>query len=137
MSDRNQMEKTLRQAYAVRQNGKLDDVVNLFTPDARFALAGTAEVSPVVMQVAGTSQLRSALDTIVNTFILLDHQILNMLIDGDRAAVHWRARFKSPTSGQVLETELCDLIEVKDGRIASFYEFCDTAAAARFMSHAA
>lgn len=98
-------------------------------------MAGATHFSPVAMQIAGADQLRTTLDGMVKTFILLDHQIVNMVIDGDGAAVHWRARFKSSVTGDTLETELCDLVEVKYGRIASFLGFCDTAAGARLMGH--
>jgi len=98
-------------------------------------MAGATHFSPIAMQIAGADQLRTTLDGMVKTFILLDHQIVNMVIDGDGAAVHWRARFKSSVTGDTLETELCDLVEVKYGRIASFLGFCDTAAGARLMGH--
>ena len=136
MSDRTQIERTLREAYAARQRGDVDKVLDLFAPDARFVVAGTATITPMAMLVEGTSQLRAALDGMVKTFILQDLEIVNILVDGDRAAVHWRARIKSSVTGETLETELCDLIEVKGGRIASFREFCDTAAGARLMGRA-
>jgi ketosteroid isomerase-like protein len=40
---------------------------------------------------------------------------------------------RSSVTGQTVETDLFDLIEMEDGRIASFLEFCDTALAARLM----
>jgi len=136
MSDRTQIERTLREAYAARQRGDVDKVLDLFAPDARFVVAGAAAITPMAMLVEGTGQLRTALDGMVKTFVLLDYEIVDLLIDGDRAAVHWRARIKSSVTGETLETELCDLIEVKGGRIASFREFCDTAAGTRLMGRA-
>jgi ketosteroid isomerase-like protein len=56
-----------------------------------------------------------------------------MLIDGNAAAVHWRAKFRSNINGQTVETDLFDLVELEDGRVTSFLEFCDTALAARLM----
>jgi ketosteroid isomerase-like protein len=137
MSDRGQIEKTLREAYAARQSGDVDKIVELFAPDARFTMAGSPHLSPMAMRVAGADQLRTALDGMVKIFVLLDHQIVSITVDGDRAAVHWRARFKSSVTGETLETELCDLVEMKGDRIASFLEFCDTAAGTRLMGRAA
>jgi ketosteroid isomerase-like protein len=137
MSDRSQIEKTLREVYVERQRGDVDKIVDRFAPEARFALAGTAALSPVAMRVSGADPLRAALDGLVKTFVVLDHQIVSMTIDGDRAAVHWRARIKSTVTGETIETELCDLVEMKGDRIASFLEFCDTAAGARLMGRAA
>ena len=45
--------------------------------------------------------------------------------------MHWRGTFRSSATGKVAETDLLDLIEVKDGRIASFDNFFDTALAAK------
>jgi ketosteroid isomerase-like protein len=43
--------------------------------------------------------------------------------------VHWRGTFRAK-SGQVGDTDILDLIEVRDGRIASLTTFFDTAYAA-------
>ena len=40
---------------------------------------------------------------------------------------------RSTVTGQTVETDLFDLIEMEDGRIKSLVEFCDTAVAARMM----
>jgi ketosteroid isomerase-like protein len=36
-------------------------------------------------------------------------------------------------TGETVETDICDLIEMEGDRIKSFLEFCDTALAARMM----
>lgn len=56
-----------------------------------------------------------------------------MLIDGSKAAVQWHARIRSTVTGETVDTDLFDLLEMDDGRISSFLEFCDTALAARMM----
>jgi ketosteroid isomerase-like protein len=136
MTDRNQMEATLREAYAARQRGDVNKIVSLFTPDARFVMAGSSQMSPVAMRVEGAEPFRTALEGMCKTFIVEEHQIVGIVIDGNRAAVHWRATIRSSVTGNRLQSDLCDLIEFRDGRIASFLEFCDTAAAARMMGRA-
>jgi ketosteroid isomerase-like protein len=37
--------------------------------------------------------------------------------------VHWRAKVYSRISGTTVLTELMDLVEVRDGRVASYIEF--------------
>jgi ketosteroid isomerase-like protein len=83
--------------------------------------------------VAGAEQYRPLLAGMIKTFELLDYTIVTMLIDGNAAAVHWRAKFRSNINGQTVETDLFDLVELEDGRVTSFLEFCDTALAARLM----
>lgn len=134
MADRAEIERLVREAYATRLRGDLDGVCRLFAPDAKFEMAGARHASPVPLTSIGSDQYRLALVQIIKTFALTDHTILDLLIDGDKAAVHWRANVRSTLTGESVVTEVVDLIEIKGGRITSFTEFCDTAMAARLLS---
>ena len=101
-------------------------------PHARFQMAGS-NASPIAVLVEGAEQYRPLLAGMIKTFDILEHKIVSMLIDGSKAAVQWRARMRSTITGETVETDLFDLIEMEDGRIRSFFEFCDTALAARMM----
>jgi ketosteroid isomerase-like protein len=59
-------------------------------------------------------------------FALLEFQQHCRIIDPPRAVVHWRGKFRAP-NGRVGDTDIVDLIEVRDGRIASLTTFYDTA----------
>jgi ketosteroid isomerase-like protein len=132
MTSREDIERTLRDVYAARQRGDLDAIGRIFAPHARFQMAGS-NASPVAVRVEGAAQYRPLLAGMMKTFEVLDHQIVSMLIDGSKAAVQWHARMRSTVTGETVETDLFDLIEMEDGRIRSFLEFCDTALAARLM----
>jgi ketosteroid isomerase-like protein len=132
MTSREDMERALRDVYAARQRGDLDAIGRIFAPHARFQMAGS-NASPVAVRAEGAEQYRPLLAGMMKTFEVLDHQIVSMLIDGSKAAVQWRARLRSTITGETVETDLFDLIEMEDGRIRSFFEFCDTALAARMM----
>jgi ketosteroid isomerase-like protein len=132
MTNREDIERALRDVYAARQRGDLDAIGRIFAPHARFQMAGS-NASPVAVRAEGAEQYRPLLAGMMKTFEVLDHQIVSMLIDGSKAAVQWRARLRSTITGETVETDLFDLIEMEDGRIRSFFEFCDTALAARMM----
>jgi len=132
MTSRDDIERTLRDTYAARQRGDLDALSNVFAPHARFHMAGS-NASPVAVLVEGAEQYRPLLAGMIKTFDILEHKIVTMLIDGPKAAVQWHARMRSTITGETVETDLFDLVEFEDGRIRSFYEFCDTALAARMM----
>ena len=132
MTSRDEIERTLRNIYAARQRGDLDAISNIFAPHARFHMAGS-NASPVAVRVEGAEQYRPLLAGMIKTFEVLDHRIVTVLIDGSRAAVQWQAKMRSTVTGETVETDLFDLIEIDNGRISSFYEFCDTALAARLM----
>lgn len=134
MSMREDIERTLREAYAARQRGDLDALTRVFAPHARFQMAGS-RASPIAASAEGAEQYRALLAGMIKTFEMLDHQIVTMLIDGSKVAVQWRARIRSAITGETVDTEALDLIEMEGNRIKSLLEFCDTALAARMMKH--
>jgi ketosteroid isomerase-like protein len=60
---------------------------------------------------------------LVKTFRLADHQVLSLLVDGDRAAVHWSASVHSRITGTRVKTEFVDLVEFEGAQIVSYAEF--------------
>jgi ketosteroid isomerase-like protein len=133
MSDRSGVEKVLREVYEARVRGDLDTVGRLFADNARFEVAGSSQVSPIPARVEGGGQIRPLVGQMIKTFQMSDLRILSMVIEGSKAAVHWRVKVRSGVTGESAETQLFYLVEVMDGRITSFVEFCDTALAARLM----
>jgi len=125
MTSREDIEHTLRDAYMARHCGDLDALARVFAPHARFQTAGS-DASPVAALAVGAEQYRPLLAGMIKTFEILDHNIASMLIDGAKAAVLWRAKICSTVTSETVETDLCDLVEVENGQINSFFEFCDT-----------
>jgi len=95
MSSRQDIERTLRDAYAARQRGDLDALGGLFAPHARFQMAGSS-ASPIAALVEGAEQYRPLLAGMIKTFEVLDHKIVSMLIDGSKAAVPSPERLSRP-----------------------------------------
>ena len=134
MMDRSQMEKLLTDAYAARRRGDIDGICACFAENPAFSLAGAREASPVAVQCTDGTTFRALLSGLVNTFEWLDQQILSMIIDGPKAAVHWRGRIRSRVTGEEVVTEVVDMVTISGGKIQSLVEFCDTALAARMMA---
>ena len=111
----------LRDLYAARVSGDVDGVYDKFSPDARFQIAG-ASSTPVAVTANGASEYRPLLAIMIKTFKLSDQEILSLLIDGAKAAVHWRAKIFSRLTGTTVQTELVDMIEIRNGRIGSYIE---------------
>jgi ketosteroid isomerase-like protein len=133
MNDRAEIERLIMEAYAARKRGDVSAMGRIFAPDVHFQLAGSGNASAVAMQVAGMESFQTAVTGMIKTFDWLDQKILSMVIEGQKAAVHWRGRLRSTVTGDTVETELMDLFEIRDGRISSLIEFCDTALAGRMM----
>src|SRR3989442_9838389 len=123
MPDRLEVERLLRELYAARLSGDLEALCRTFAKDSRLDIAGTSYSSPMAIRAAGLCEIRSWLALLVKTFQLSDQEILSMIIDGEAAAVHWRARIRPKITGATGLTELVDVVRGREGRIASYTEF--------------
>ncbi len=123
MTNRDAIDGLLRGLYAARLRGDLDAMCEAFSDDAVFQIAGAGQVSPVSNRAVGVGEFRPLLAVMIKTFRLRDQVILAILIDGAKAAVHWRAGVHSRITGTMVLTEFVALVEIRDGRIASYLEF--------------
>jgi ketosteroid isomerase-like protein len=123
MTDRLEIEHLLHDLYAARVRGDLDGVCQAFSNDATLQIAGAGNVSPIGVKSVGIVELRSLLRLMIKSFKISEQTILSIMVDGEKAAVHWQAKVHSKITGTMVLTELVDLIEVKDHRISSYTEF--------------
>jgi hypothetical protein len=93
-----------------------------FARDVRFEIAGASNGGILAMTAHGVAELRPLLAIMIKSFKLTDLHFLSLLIDGQKAAAHWRTRVSSRISGETNLAELIDVIEVRIGRIASYVE---------------
>lgn len=121
--NRLEIEKLLQQVYAARTEGQLDKLCALFAADATFKIAGASDGKPIAIMARGAPEIRAWLAMMLKTFKLSRFQMLSVVIDGSRAAVHWRVDIHSKITGVIVPTELVDLVEASDCRIATYREF--------------
>jgi ketosteroid isomerase-like protein len=121
--NRLEIEKLLEQIYAARTEGQLDKLCALFAADASFKIAGASDGKPIAIAARGTAEIRAWLAVMLKTFKLSRYQMLSVVIEGERAAVHWRVDIHSKITGVVVPTELVDLVEVSGGKVTAYREF--------------
>src|SRR5215212_10772777 len=131
--DSSSIEKTIREAYAARQRGDLEATCQHFCDDAQFAIMGSPEASPVAVQARRSDGIRQALGGLIAAVDFVEHEVLSVIVEDDRAAVHSRVRVRAKATGNEAVTEMVDLVRLQDRKIASFQQFCDTALAARLL----
>jgi ketosteroid isomerase-like protein len=122
MTDRT-IEQLLRQLHATRIEGQLDSLCALFADQASLRIAGTSDGKPIAIAATGIDAIRPWLSMLVKAFRLTGYENLSTVIDGARAAVHWRVDIHSKITGKMVPTELVDLVQVRDARIVSYTEF--------------
>ncbi len=123
MTDRTEIESLLHRLYEARARGDLDGVCDTFASDASFELAGASNGAPLTMKAVGADKYRPLLAIMIRSFKLRSYEIVALLVDGDRAAVQWRADIHSRITGTTVPTELVDVIAVAQRRIVSYMEF--------------
>lgn len=123
MTERRQVEELLQALHEARLEANLEQLCSLFSSDARLRIQGTSDGKPIAIEARGAEQIRPWLSVLVKTFRLRDYRLLSLTIEGERAAAHWQVNIHSKITGAQIPTELVDLIEVRDGRIADYVEF--------------
>jgi len=127
--DRNDLEACLKSFYKARVEGDMDALGEAFAQNAKFQIVGSPEFSMLAASAEGHEEVIGLLRTIADSFELYEFAFLDLLIDGNNAAIRWRARVQNVTSGDSFTTELADFIEIDGGKIISVNEFLDTALA--------
>ena len=64
---------------------------------------------------------------LIDNFRFGDWKEIALLVDGDRAFLHWRAMVTSPVSGKSAEFDVFDLVTIRDGKIIALHQSTDTA----------
>ena len=123
MAERAEIEQVLRELYAARVEARVATLCSLFTEDATFRISGSSDGKPIAICARGTSEIRTWLAMMLKTFRISRHEVLETLIDGKSAAVHWRADINSRITGMLVPTELVDVMEFRDLRICTYSEF--------------
>ncbi len=119
------IEKLVRDAYAARKRGDYDAMAALCAPSASLRIVGAPE-HPVAGLARGRAALRERFATLAQ-FAFANQKMLSILVEGDRAAVHWRAKVTFKPTGKSAVTEFCDLWTIRNGKMTSLIQFIDTA----------
>ena len=130
MTTRNEIETVLRAAYAARVGGDLEGTLAAFHPDVQFRLNGRGTgLTAMSDALSGHASLRPALAQLIKTFRFDDWREVALIVDGERAALHWRARVTNTVSGKSDMLDVVDVCRFQDGKIVEFLQSFDSALA--------
>ena len=127
--NRDDIEAFVRSLFDARVYGDLETLSEAFADNATFQIAGSPEHSMLAALAEGHESVMALFQTIVDSLELEDVTLLDLLIEGNKVAVRWRATVRHVTSGDTHTSELADFIEIRDAKVVSFTEFLDTALA--------
>ena len=133
---REEMMRVIGDAYAARVSGNVEGIVAAFAPNARFSLNAAPPLPTVAVATEGEGGIRKEMTQLVNAFEFQKLDVVDSVVEGSKAAVRIRFTVRSRTTGGIAVTESLDLFEFRDGKVASYTQFFDTALADRMMTPA-
>jgi ketosteroid isomerase-like protein len=122
MSDRDATAQRIHELHEARIRGDVAAMCRLFAEDATLRIAGSSDGKPIEIAAQGVAEIKVWFSMMVRTSRLRDYELVSLMVDGPRAAAHWHVDVHSRITGQVVPTELVDLIELKAGRIVRYTE---------------
>ncbi|PZR93964.1 MAG: nuclear transport factor 2 family protein [Stutzerimonas stutzeri] len=137
MAERSDIQDLIEKAYAARVKGDLDALMDYFHPDCRFQLMGAAEREAICRPLEGCVAVRGQMAEFIGAFTFSNFETLDVVVEGDRAAYHWRADVTFVPTGRTETFQTLDLLSFEDGKVRSLAQFTDTAGVARLTAAAA
>jgi ketosteroid isomerase-like protein len=123
MTERVEVERVVRELHQARLAGDLAGMCRLFAERGHYEIAGASADKPIAIRVEGIEAFRPWLAMMTKVFRLSGYELKSLIVEGSRAAAHWRVDILSKVTGTTVPTELVDLVEIEGGRIASYREF--------------
>jgi uncharacterized protein (TIGR02246 family) len=121
--DRQAAKALIEQAYEARKTEDIEGLMRVFHPDGKFVLAGSKEHSPAAGTAQSHQEFRTTLAGLVAAFKFVERDIMSMVIENDRAAVHSRAKLRFVPKDRTVTTDILDVWKFEDGKIKDLVEF--------------
>jgi ketosteroid isomerase-like protein len=127
VTNRDAIKTLIERIYEVRRTGDIEGAIAAFHPDGKFELAGSKEHTATIGKAEGHQELRETFAKLIAAFQFVARDIVNLVIEDERAAVHSRVKLRFVPKDRTVTTDLIDLWKFKDGKVLELLEFVDTA----------
>ena len=131
-----EFEQWLQDFYKARLSNNADRCMKFFAAHSKFRLAGSADASAIARASDSLSAIRDQVTELVRVWTWKDMEIYNQVIDGDTAAVRYKLTTIFNPSGELITTEIVDVLKVSGHKVVEFHQFVDTAAIERLVARA-
>jgi ketosteroid isomerase-like protein len=128
MTSRDQIAKILTSLYAARQKNDLEGTLKDVADTCTFTLFGRGTGIPGLgAPIAGMPSVKAAVKALIETWHFADWRQVDLVIDGEKAVLHWSARVTNTQSKKSDVLDVVDFVTFRDGKIVDFRESTDTA----------
>lgn len=126
MAGKDQIAATVRSAYAARLAGDVPAMISHFAEDARLTFHMDGKAGPAE-PIVGHPALEAMFAALIATYKIEDWTEVALLVDGDRAAAHWRAKITVAPGGAASTFDIFDFFIFRGDKIVEFDESADSA----------
>jgi ketosteroid isomerase-like protein len=133
---RTEFERWLQDFYEARLSNDVERCMGFFTARSTFQLAGSAKASSIARASDSLAAIRDQVGELVRTWTWKKMETYNRVIDGDTAAVRYQLTTVFNPSGELITTEIVDVVKVSESKVVEFHQFVDTAAIERLVARA-
>ncbi|WP_108048665.1 nuclear transport factor 2 family protein [Bosea sp. 124] len=92
---------------------------------------GAPDLGPVCHPQAGCAAVREQMAGLISAFTFSKFETHGLIVEGDRAAYHWRADVTFNPTKRTENFEALDMVTFEDGKVRSITQFTDTASVLR------
>jgi ketosteroid isomerase-like protein len=132
--DRDIIEKTVRDFLDCRARSDWKTYFSFLSPAAEITIVGDRGLHPYAGRYCGQEGIRQLLRRIDTEFIYVESQILDVVVDHDRAVVRRLKRMRQIGTGEVREQHFCTWVRFQNGLIIEIIEYSDTALTAHLAT---
>jgi SnoaL-like domain len=126
------IENLVRSTYLARVREDADAAALAFSDQAILQVSA-ATIPGFAEPIKGRATIRQALTNFANTLRYEDWKELALIVEGNKAAIRWRAKITCIETDRSHVFDCVDLVEFDSDRIAILYHTIDTGAFAALL----
>jgi ketosteroid isomerase-like protein len=128
MTSRSHIEAAVGSLWEARLRGDLEGTLKDAAENVVFGLnaRGTGQES-LSERARGKAAIRPVLQQLFETWRFDDWKQISLLVDGEKALLHWTARVTCVPTGKSENFDVFDLLTFQDGKIVDYHQSTDTA----------
>ncbi|MGI9394886.1 MAG: nuclear transport factor 2 family protein [Boseongicola sp.] len=125
--DKSEATRFLMEFHEQRKLNDADALLEFFTEDAEFSIAGETRDNSIALRVGGPGAFAELLRSLVSDWEWINVDFKNIATDGDTLIARYFLTIHHVPADRTVTTDVVDIMEMRDGKVASMRQFVDTA----------
>jgi ketosteroid isomerase-like protein len=129
--DREMIEHRVRTIFERRAERDLRGILEYAAEDIVYNVQGNWTLYPFSRPARGKAIFAQMMAMVDAMYENLGSTIHELVIDGERVALHRTSKMRNRGTGAIIAIDVCDFLRFRDGLVIEFSEYPDSAAIAR------